>query len=89
MLTMPAGASCRRATVDRHVVAQANVDIITGPGADPRGLFFLAGKFFKRFDRETCTFVSNVKESTRTTRQHAHHLVGGFPLDVVCLSRAG
>lgn len=56
------GASCRRATVDRHVVAQANVEIITDPALIPEELFFLAGKFFKRFDRETCTFVSNVKE---------------------------
>jgi F-box protein 21 len=43
-------------------VAQENIQIITDPNLIPDSLFYLAGKFFKRFDRETCTFVSNVKE---------------------------
>ena len=43
-------------------MAQQNIEIITEPSHIPASLFFLAGKFFKRFDKETCTFVSNIKE---------------------------
>ena len=38
------------------------MEIVTDPAdveADP---FIYAGKFFKRFDRETCEFVSNIRE---------------------------
>ncbi len=52
----------RKNGVDRHVVAQENVRIITDPQLIPLKLFFLAGKFFKRFDWETCSFVSNIRE---------------------------
>ena len=52
----------RRAGVDRHVVAQDNIQVVTDPGLIPETLFSIAGKFFKRFDPETCTFVSNIKE---------------------------
>ncbi|KAK3305534.1 uncharacterized protein B0T15DRAFT_555780 [Chaetomium strumarium] len=54
--------SSRRSTVDRLRVAQDNVVIIADPSVIPDDLFFVAGKFFKRFDWETCTFVSNIKE---------------------------
>jgi F-box protein 21 len=43
-------------------VAQDNVVIVTDPSVIPDELFFLAGKFFRRFDAATCTFVSNIKE---------------------------
>jgi len=52
----------RRPSVDRLRVDQKNIEIITDPSLIPDELYFLAGKFFKRFDRETCTFVSNIKE---------------------------
>lgn len=52
----------RRPTVDRLRVSQDNMEIITDPSLIPETLFYLAGKFFKRFDRDTCTFVSNLKE---------------------------
>ena len=52
----------RKSGVDRHVVSQDNMEIITNPDLIPDTLFFLAGKFFKRFERETCSFVSNIRE---------------------------
>ena len=36
--------------------------IVTDPALIPDSLFYLAGKFFRQFDRDTCTFVSNIKE---------------------------
>ncbi|KAL1852500.1 hypothetical protein VTK73DRAFT_9183 [Phialemonium thermophilum] len=54
--------TCLRPSVDRLRVAQENIEIVTDPSLIPESLFFLAGKFFKRFDRETCRFVSNIKE---------------------------
>jgi F-box protein 21 len=54
--------SAFRSGVDRVKVAQDNIDIITDPTLIPEELTFLAGKFFKRFDTETCTFVSNIKD---------------------------
>lgn len=54
--------SALRPGVDRVKVAQDNVDVITDPALIPEELTFLAGKFFKRFDTETCTFVSNIKD---------------------------
>ena len=43
-------------------MSQDNIEIITDASLIPDVLFFQAGKFFKRFDRETCSFVSNIKE---------------------------
>jgi F-box protein 21 len=43
-------------------VLQENIEIITDPSLISEALFFLAGKFFKRFDKDTCTFVSNIRE---------------------------
>ena len=48
--------------VDRLRIAQEYIEIITDPSLIPDSLFYLAGKFFKRFDSATCTFVSNIKE---------------------------
>lgn len=55
-------SSPRRSTVDRLRVAQENIEIVTDPDLIPETLLFMAGKFFKRFDRESCRFVSNIKE---------------------------
>lgn len=52
----------RRTDIDRHVIAQDNIEIITDSSLIPERLFFVAGKFFKRFDSGTCTFVSNIRE---------------------------
>ncbi|EAQ92168.1 hypothetical protein CHGG_00403 [Chaetomium globosum CBS 148.51] len=54
--------SPRKTTVDRLRVAQDNVVIVTDPNVISDDLMFVAGKFFLRFDPETCTFVSNLKE---------------------------
>ncbi|KAF9762511.1 hypothetical protein IL306_003393 [Fusarium sp. DS 682] len=47
---------------ERHVVAEDNIVLIQDPSEVPESLFPQAGKFFKRFDAETCTFVSNITE---------------------------
>ncbi|ERT02645.1 hypothetical protein HMPREF1624_00946 [Sporothrix schenckii ATCC 58251] len=54
--------TCLRTGVERQVVAQRNIEIVTDPDLVPEALMFLAGKHFKRFDRSTCTFVSNLRE---------------------------
>ncbi|TLD17827.1 uncharacterized protein PgNI_00469 [Pyricularia grisea] len=54
--------TCMKHDIDRMVVAHDNIQLITDPDNIPESLMRSAGKFFKRFDRETCTFVSNVKE---------------------------
>ncbi|KND93099.1 hypothetical protein TOPH_02113 [Tolypocladium ophioglossoides CBS 100239] len=45
-----------------HVVAADNIELIHDANQVDDSMFPLAGKFFKRFDRATCTFVSNIKE---------------------------
>ncbi|PHH81268.1 hypothetical protein CDD82_1168 [Ophiocordyceps australis] len=45
-----------------HVVAAHNIELIQNANQINDDMFPLAGKFFKRFDRSTCTFVSNIKE---------------------------
>lgn len=45
-----------------HVVAADNVELIHEPADIDDDMFPMAGKFFKRFDRESCRFVSNIKE---------------------------
>ncbi|RSL67108.1 hypothetical protein CEP53_003135 [Fusarium sp. AF-6] len=47
---------------ERHVVAEDNIVLIRDPSEVPKSLFPQAGKFFKRFDAETCSFVSNITE---------------------------
>ena len=44
------------------MVAADNIEIIHDASEIDDDMFPLAGKFFKRFDRATCTFVSNIKE---------------------------
>lgn len=45
-----------------HVVAEDNIERICDADLITDDTFPLAGKYFKRFDRDTCTFVSNIKE---------------------------
>lgn len=59
----PVYYTCLRCDVDRIIVAEANIDLITNPDDVPANLIRAAGKFFKRFNRDTCTFESNVRES--------------------------
>ncbi|KAF5677218.1 hypothetical protein FHETE_1730 [Fusarium heterosporum] len=55
--------TCLRTTgPERHVVAEDNIVLIHDPSEVPESLFPQAGKFFKRFDAETCMFVSNITE---------------------------
>jgi F-box protein 21 len=61
-LVLTSMSSSRKSTVDRLRVAQENVVIVTDPSLIPEDLFFVAGKFFRRFDAETCAFVSNIRE---------------------------
>ncbi|KAK1753508.1 Transglutaminase-like superfamily-domain-containing protein [Echria macrotheca] len=49
--------SCMNEGGERHLVDQENMDIVTDPALVSDELLFLAGRFFKRFDRATCTFV--------------------------------
>jgi F-box protein 21 len=43
-------------------VGQDNIELVTDPSEIPEVLFAMAGEFFKRFDKDTCSFVSNMKE---------------------------
>ncbi|KAG5984883.1 hypothetical protein E4U55_002811 [Claviceps digitariae] len=45
-----------------HVVAADNIELIHDPTRISDDMFPMAGKFFKRFDPETCSFISNIKE---------------------------
>lgn len=44
------------------VIAEENVELINDPELVLGTPFIYAGKFFKRFDPETCRFISNLKE---------------------------
>ncbi|KAK4161669.1 hypothetical protein QBC43DRAFT_323399 [Cladorrhinum sp. PSN259] len=54
--------TCMSPGYDHLRLSQDNVEIIKDSNLIPEQLFIIAGKFFKRFDRKTCTFVSNMKE---------------------------
>ncbi len=54
--------TCLVPHAERQVISQANVEPVTDPAEVPKELMFLAGRHFKRFDRETCMFVSNLRE---------------------------
>lgn len=47
---------------ERFVIAEANIEIVEDPSAVTEEPFIYAGKYFKRFDAATCTFVSNNRE---------------------------
>jgi F-box protein 21 len=44
------------------MVAASSLEIVNDADLVKEDMFPLAGRYFKRFDRETCTFISNVKE---------------------------
>ncbi|CAN8104745.1 unnamed protein product [Discula destructiva] len=54
--------TCLTNRFDRGVVSQDPIEIIRDPNLIPEQLMDYAGKFFRRFDRATCTFTSNIKE---------------------------
>ncbi|KAK4187835.1 hypothetical protein QBC35DRAFT_409613 [Podospora australis] len=55
--------TCLKApSIYRIKVAQDNIEIISDPARIPPECFLVAGKFFRRFDKDTCTFVSNIKD---------------------------
>ncbi|KAG6040243.1 hypothetical protein E4U41_001118 [Claviceps citrina] len=45
-----------------HIAVADNMEPIQDPSSISNDMFPMAGKFFKRFDPETCRFVSNIKE---------------------------
>lgn len=48
------------------MVALRNVELISDPALVKEGMFPMAGKYFKRFDPETCSFISNIREEYPT-----------------------
>ncbi|CAI6093292.1 unnamed protein product [Clonostachys chloroleuca] len=52
----------RSTSAERAVIAEENVELINDPELVLGTPFIYAGKFFKRFDPQTCRFVSNLKE---------------------------
>ncbi|KAF4121530.1 F-box protein 21 [Geosmithia morbida] len=52
----------RTTSAERYVIAEDDIEIITDPDVVDSNLFHYAGKYFKRFNRETCSFVSNNRE---------------------------
>lgn len=52
----------RNTTAERYVISEANIEIIRDCKIVESNPFLFAGKFFKRFDAETCTFISNIRE---------------------------
>ncbi|VUC20710.1 unnamed protein product, partial [Clonostachys rosea] len=52
----------RPTSMERFVVAEGNVELINDPELVLEIPFIYAGKYFKRFDPETCRFISNIKE---------------------------
>lgn len=44
------------------MIAEANIELVADVAVVDQDPFLYAGKFFQRFDRETCTFVSNIRE---------------------------
>lgn len=52
----------RNMTSERYIAAEDNIELVRDPDLIADHEFFYAGKFFKRFDRENCRFVSNIRE---------------------------
>ena len=44
------------------MIAEGAVEIVQDPSIVEENSFQYAGKYFKRFDKESCTFVSNIRE---------------------------
>ncbi|KGQ10633.1 hypothetical protein BB8028_0002g09780 [Beauveria bassiana] len=49
-------------STDEQVIAPGNLRVISDESRVTGGMFPLAGKYFKRFDREKCRFISNIDE---------------------------
>ncbi|KAJ3481262.1 hypothetical protein NLG97_g7867 [Lecanicillium saksenae] len=49
-------------SADERAIAPGNIEIIDDESLVTGCMFPLAGKYFKRFDRENCRFISNVDE---------------------------
>ncbi|OAA41592.1 Cyclin-like F-box [Beauveria brongniartii RCEF 3172] len=49
-------------STDEQVIAPGNLRVIDDESRVTGGMFPLAGKYFKRFDREKCRFISNIDE---------------------------
>ncbi|RFU74666.1 f-box [Trichoderma arundinaceum] len=47
---------------EQHVVAPHNIALVSDSSLIKEDMFPLAGKFFKRFDTNTCKFISNIRE---------------------------
>ena len=57
-----ADLSRRESSIEELKIDKDNIELVTDPDLFTEDLFPSAGKFFLRFDRQTCTFVSNMKE---------------------------
>ncbi|KAL6877283.1 hypothetical protein HDV57DRAFT_522558 [Trichoderma longibrachiatum] len=51
---------------EQHVVALRNVELISDPSLVREDMFPVAGKYFKRFNPDTCSFISNIREEYPT-----------------------
>ncbi|TQV98269.1 hypothetical protein V2A60_007976 [Cordyceps javanica] len=49
-------------STDEQVIAPGNLEVIQDESKVTDSMFPLAGKYFKRFDRDQCRFISNVDE---------------------------
>lgn len=49
-------------STDERIIAPGNLEVIDDESRVTRHMFPLAGKYFKRFDRESCRFISNIDE---------------------------
>lgn len=58
MLRYPSSAS----SADERVVAPGNLRLVNDESQVTGRMFPLSGRYFKRFDRENCRFISNVDE---------------------------
>lgn len=47
---------------DERIIAPENVEIVQDESQITGRMFPLAGKYFKRFDRDSCCFISNIDE---------------------------
>lgn len=45
-----------------HLIVDNSIELVNDPNLIDVNEYPAAGQYFKRFDRETCTFVSNMKE---------------------------
>ena len=52
----------RNMTSERYIATEDNIELVRDPEVIRDYEFVYAGKYFKRFDRETCRFVSNIRE---------------------------